>query len=275
MKKITTGLILSSQLIFAQNLAKVNGQIITDEDLLPTIVQITQGRYSSLDSATKKRVQDLALEQVIAQVLITNQAEKSGILKNPEVKRQLNLAIRNLKRSILSDLWLKQELEKQQISSREIRNYYNSHKNEFVQPAQAHARHILLDDEASAKYLIKKLSKLYGESLKNKFIEFAKQYSKGPSGKNGGDLGYFGRGQMVPEFDSAVFSMGVGTITRYPVKTSFGYHIIFLEEKQEAQTLSFQEAKEYIQQKLKVEKFKTFVESKIRELKSKANIIKY
>jgi len=275
MKKITTGLILSSQLIFAQNLAKVNGQIITDEDLLPTIVQITQGRYSSLDSATKKRVQDLALEQVIAQVLITNQAEKSGILRNPEVKRQLNLAIRNLKRSILSDLWLKQELEKQQISSREIRNYYNSHKNEFVQPAQAHARHILVEDEKTAKYLIKKLSKFYGESLKNKFIEFAKQYSKGPSGKNGGDLGYFGKGQMVPEFDSAVFSMGVGTITRYPVKTSFGYHIIFLEEKQEAQTLSFQESQEYIQQKLKVEKFKTFVESKIRELKSKANIIKY
>jgi hypothetical protein len=275
MKKITTGLILSSQLIFAQNLAKVNGQIITDEDLLPTIVQITQGRYSSLDSATKKRVQDLALEQVIAQVLITNQAEKSGILRNPEVKRQLNLAIRNLKRSILSDLWLKQELEKQQISSREIRNYYNSHKNEFVQPAQAHARHILVEDEKTAKYLIKKLSKFYGESLKNKFIEFAKQYSKGPSGKNGGDLGYFGKGQMVPEFDSAVFSMGVGTITRYPVKTSFGYHIIFLEEKQEAQTLSFQESQEYIQQKLKVEKFKTFVESKIRELKSKASIIKY
>ena len=275
MKKITTGLILSSQLIFAQNLAKVNGQIITDEDLLPTIVQITQGRYSSLDSATKKRVQDLALEQVIAQVLITNQAEKSGILRNPEVKRQLNLAIRNLKRSILSDLWLKQELEKQQISSREIRNYYNSHKNEFVQPAQAHARHILVEDEKTAKYLIKKLSKFYGESLKNKFIEFAKEYSKGPSGKNGVDLGYFSKGQMVPEFDSAVFSMGVGTITRYPVKTSFGYHIIFLEEKQEAQTLSFQESQEYIQQKLKVEKFKTFVESKIRELKSKANIIKY
>ena len=275
MKKITTGLILSSQLIFAQNLAKVNGQIITDEDLLPTIVQITQGRYNSLDAETKKRVQDLALEQVIAQVLITNEAGKSGILKDPEVKQQLDIAIRNLKRSVLSDLWLKQELDKQQISSREIRNYYNSHKNEFVQTAKAHARHILVEDEKTAKYLIKKLSKFYGESLKNKFIEFAKEYSKGPSGKNGGDLGYFTQGQMVPEFDSAVFNMGVGTITKYPVKTKFGYHIIYLEDKQEAKTLSFQEAKEYIQQKLKVEKFKTFVDSKVRELKSKANIIKY
>jgi parvulin-like peptidyl-prolyl isomerase len=275
MKKITVSLILGSQLIFAQNLAKVNGDIITDEDLLPTIVQITQGRYGSLDSATKKRVQDLALEQVIAQVLISHEAEKNGILRDPEVQRQLDVSIRNLKRSILSDLWLKQELDKQQISTIEIRNYYNLHKNEFVQPAQAHARHILVDDEASAKYLIKKLSKLYGEDLKNKFIEFAKQYSKGPSGKNGGDLGYFTQGQMVPEFDSAVFNMGVGTITKYPVKTKFGYHIIYLEDKQEAKTLSFQEAKEYIQQKLKVEKFKTFVDSKVRELKSKANIIKY
>ena len=207
--------------------------------------------------------------------MIANEAEKKGLLRDPEVQQQLDISIRNLKRSILSDLLLKQELDKQQISTIEIRNYYNLHKNEFVQPAKAHARHILLEDEASAKYLIKKLSKLYGENLKNKFIEFAKQYSKGPSGKNGGDLGYFTQGQMVPEFDSAVFNMGVGTITKYPVKTKFGYHIIYLEDKQEAKTLSFQEAKEYIQQKLKVEKFKTFVESKVRELKSKASIIKY
>ena len=274
-KKITAGLVFSSQLMLAQTVATVNGEVITDKDLIPMIGQITQGRYANLDSATQKRVQDIALEQAISQILLEKEAKRSGIMKNAEFKTQLNLAIKHLKRQLTSDMWLKKELDKQTISTFEMKNYYKANKSEFNKPKQVKARHILVKTVNEAKALIRILSKYSGDRLEAEFIESAKTHSTGPSNKNGGDLGYFGEGQMVPAFNDAVFSMRVGTITKTPVKTSFGYHIIYLEDKQESQTASFNEAKSTIEQKIKVEKFKKFVEKKINYLKSKANIKHY
>lgn len=84
---------------------------------------------------------------------------------------------------------------------------------------QASARHILVDDEAFCNELIGKIKN--GED----FAELAKQHSKCPSGRSGGDLGSFGPGQMVPEFDRVVFNEAVGE-PHGPVKTDFGYHIV-------------------------------------------------
>lgn len=274
-KKITTGLVLSSQLMLAQTIATVNGEKISDTDLIPMIGQITQGRYGTLDSATQKRVQDIALEQAISQILLETEAKKSGLLNDSEFKTQLNLAIKHLKRQLTSDMWLKRELDKQSISNMEIKNYYKANKSEFNKPKQVHARHILVKTENEAKALIRLLTKYSGDRLKSEFIESAKNHSTGPSSSRGGDLGYFGEGQMVPEFNSAVFNMKIGTVTTSPIKTQFGYHIIYLEDKQEAQTASFNEARAVIEQKIKVEKFKEFVEKKINYLKSKANIKHY
>ena len=85
----------------------------------------------------------------------------------------------------------------------------------------------------------------------------AKANSTGPSAPKGGDLGTFTQGQMVPAFDKAVFGMDVGTITTTPVKSEFGYHIIYLKEKKSARTLSLDEVKSFIEQRLKMDKFKT------------------
>ena len=271
-KKITAGLLISSQLVFSQTLAIVNGEAITDRDLLPTINQITQGRYSNLNQETQQRVMQMALEQSIAQILIEKEAKKDGSLNNPKFQKDLQFAIKHLKRQLISDMWLKQELDKQQISTYEMRRYYQTHLSEFVKPKQVHARHILLKTEQEAKYLISLLSKYHGDRLKNEFIESAKQHSIGPSGKNGGDLGYFGEGTMVPEFNSAVFSMSKGEISHSPVKTNFGYHIIYVEDVKASETVSFEEAKEFIEQKIKVEKFQKFIQNKVEELKSKAHI---
>jgi len=271
-KKIGIGLVLASQLLSSQVIATVDGENITEQDLLPIIGQISQGRYTSLDETTQKRVQQMALEQAINQVLIEKEAEKRGILKDREFKKQFDLAIKHLKRQLIADMWLKKELEKQSISVYEIKEYYKKHISEFVKPAQVHARHILLKTEKEAEYLIKLLSKYHGERLKNEFIAMAKQHSIGPSGKNGGDLGYFPKGAMVPEFDSAVFSMKKGEITKTPIKTNFGYHIIYIEDKKDAETATFDEVKDLIEQKIRVEKFQKFIENKINYLKSKAKI---
>lgn len=275
LRKITAGLVLGSQLIFAQTLATVDGEVVTDRDLLPLIGQISQGRYASLDEATQQRVQNMALEQSISQILIEKEAKKDGILKDKEFNDQLELAIKHLKRQLIADMWLKKELDKQSISTYELKDYYKKNISEFVKPKQVHARHILLKTEKEAQYLINLLSKYSGERLKNEFIESAKQHSTGPSGKNGGDLGYFGEGVMVPEFNTAVFSMKKGDISKTPVKTNFGYHIIYVEDKKDSETAQFDEVKVMIEQKIKVEKFQKFVENKINYLKSKSKIKVY
>ena len=92
--------------------------------------------------------------------------------------------------------------------------------------ARATARHILVDDEAFCKKLIEKINN--GED----FAQLAKQHSKCPSGGRGGDLGTFGPGQMVPEFDKVVFNESVG-VAHGPVKTNFGYHIVEITERTE------------------------------------------
>jgi peptidyl-prolyl cis-trans isomerase C len=272
LKRVTAGLILSSSIVFGQNIASVNGEKISDRDLLPIIAQITQGRYDTLDAQTQQRVQNMALEQAIARVLLEGEAKRGGILKDKEFNEQLELAIKNLKRQLIADMWLKMELDKQSISIYEMREFYKNNKSEFVKPKQVHARHILLKTDAEANYVIRTLSKYSGERLQQEFIESAKKLSTGPSGPRGGDLGFFGEGVMVPEFNDAVFSMSVGEISKAPVKTSFGYHVIYLEEKKDSETATFEEAKDVIEQRLRVEKFQKFVENKISYLKSKAKI---
>ena len=89
---------------------------------------------------------------------------------------------------------------------------------------KASARHILVEDETFCKNLIEKIKN--GEA----FAQLAKEYSKCPSGQRGGDLGQFGPGQMVPEFDTVVFNEAVG-VAHGPVKTDFGYHIIEITDR--------------------------------------------
>lgn len=98
------------------------------------------------------------------------------------------------------------------------------------------ASHILLKTEIKAKKLISLLSRLKDDDLNGRFAELARSESEGPSKVHGGDLGYFGPGMMVPEFNDAVFAMEVGTITPHPVKTAFGYHIILLTDKKSSST---------------------------------------
>jgi len=113
-----------------------------------------------------------------------------------------------------------------------------------MQKASAHARHILVKTEEEAKKIIEALKGLKGEALKKKFIELAKSKSTGPSGPQGGDLGTFTKGQMVPEFSKAVWALKPGEITTAPVKTQFGYHVIYLEDKKEAQPTPYEKVKE-------------------------------
>jgi len=176
-----------------------------------------------------------------------------------------------VKRELAIQVWQKQQLEKVKVSPKELKKYYDENKEEFNEKASVHARHILVKTEDEAKDIQNQLKGLKADALKSKFIQLAKDKSTGPSGPKGGDLGYFAQGQMVPEFNAKVFSMNVGTVSE-PVKTQFGFHVIYLEDKKSGKTRAYTEVKSFIEQRLKMEKFKSVMQEKMLELKNKATI---
>ena len=166
---------------------------------------------------------------------------------------------------------------KVQVTEQEAKDFYNSNQDKFAQPEMAHARHILIaakekDPKADRDSKRAKLVKIK-KQLKDgaDFADLAKQSSDCPSKERGGDLGFFPRGQMVKAFDQVVFKMMPGD-TSDIVETEFGYHLIKLEEKKPAKTVSFDEAKAKITAYLTQEKVTANIEAFIAEAKGKATI---
>ncbi|MCX8071137.1 MAG: SurA N-terminal domain-containing protein [Candidatus Binatia bacterium] len=143
-----------------------------------------------------------------------------------------------------------------EVSDEQIRAYYESHESEFQRPERVHARHILFRVEPNAtaeqkEAIRKRAAEVLEKARKGEdFAELARTYSEDPgSGPQGGDLGFFPRGQMVPAFDAVAFSLPPGTISDL-VQTNFGFHIVKVEEKQEASTQPLDEVRETIRTKL-------------------------
>ncbi|MBQ3181972.1 MAG: peptidylprolyl isomerase, partial [Clostridia bacterium] len=151
--------------------------------------------------------------------------------------------------------------EKVDVEDEEIKTYYDENKAQFVRGESVAASHILVDSEEKANEILKVI-----ESGEVSFEDAAREHSSCPSGQNGGALGEFTKGQMVPEFDKAVFSMEVGEL-RGPVKTQFGFHIIKLTTKNESSEIAFDDVKDQIKNALIQEKRKKAYESKINQLK--------
>lgn len=272
MIKVASTLLLTTTISFAATLATVDGAKITDEDVTNALMQATQGRLSQLPAQKQEQLKKQFLDEMISKEVIYKDAKKQGITNSKEYKEQLQKVIESIKKDLAIRLWQKKVLDGIKISDKELKEYYNKNKQEFMQKESVHARHILVKSEEEAKKIIAQLKGLKGKALKEKFIELAKAKSTGPSGPRGGDLGYFAKGQMVPEFEKAAFGMKAGEITKTPVKTQFGYHVIYVEDKKSASTRPFAEVKPYIEQRMKMEKFRQVMQSKLQTLKSKAKI---
>jgi len=275
MKRVTkflTVLLLSGIVASAQTLVTVNGKPITQEEVDQELMQATQGRFNQVPPDRQAVFRQQVLQQLIGKELIYDDAKKKGILKSADYKKEYKKLEERMKKELAIQVWQKKVLDGIKISQKELKDYYKKNIDEFKEKETVHARHILVKTEDEAKKIINELKGLKGDALKAKFIELAKKHSTGPSGPNGGDLGYFAKGQMVPAFNDKVFSMKKGTITTKPVKTQFGYHIIYLEDKKPSMTRSFDEVKAYIEQRLKMEKFKSVMKKKMDELQKKATI---
>ena len=270
--KIVATLLLTCSLANAQTLVTVNGVAISQADVDSALMNATQGRFNQVPVEKQAEFRKQVLEQLIAKELIFDDSKKTGILDSKEFKDEYEKVKQRVKKELAVQVWQKKELDKVKVSDKELKNYYDKNKEEFIEKESVHARHILVKTEAEAKEIINKLKSLKDEALKSKFIELAKSKSTGPSGPKGGDLGFFSQGQMVPAFNDKAFSMKSGTITKEPVKTQFGFHVIYVEAKKLKKTLSFTEVKSFINQRLKMEKFKTAMKDKMKELSKSATI---
>lgn len=178
-----------------------------------------------------------------------------------------------IKEELLVNMWMKEQMDNTIVSDSEAQAFYKKNSDKFMGKASMHARHILVANEKEAQEIIATLKPLKGEALKTKFIEVAKEKSTGPSGPKGGDLGTFSKGQMVPEFSKAAWALENGQITTTPVKTQFGYHVIYLEKKSPAALIPYEKEKAKIITSLKQQQFTAKITQIAKELKSKAKIV--
>jgi len=270
--KFLTTILFTGVMASAATLVTVNGKPITQQEVDTELMNATQGRFNQVPPEKQSLFRQQVLQQLIGKELIYGDAKKSGVLSSKEYKEEYKKLEERMKKELAIQVWQKKLLDSIKISEKELKDYYNKNKEEFNEKESLHARHILVKEEAEAKKIIAQLKSLSGEKLKAKFEELARSKSTGPSAPQGGDLGFFTKGQMVPAFNDKVFSMKVGTITKEPVKTQFGYHVIYLEEKKPAATRAFNEVKEFIEQRLKMEKFKTVMKEKMDKLQKSATI---
>ncbi len=245
-------------------LATVNGESISKKDVNDFVVKSIPGAtFSSLNDVQKKSV----INQMIERKLFLEDAERTHIENSFEYQK----ALKKLKENLILDYWMKVKVEEIIISEDDAKKYYFDNAEKFSNPASVKVRHILLATEDEALTLIAELG--LSSMLKDKFIALAHSESIGPSSVNGGELDWFVYEQMVPEFSEAAFTLKVDTITEKAVKTQFGYHIIYLENKKEEGFIPYEIAKNEIVKSLRLARFKAKLDKLSKKLKKTANII--
>lgn len=221
-------------------LAIVNGKEVTQKDLDAAVSRFPQDKRGVL--ATEQGKKQL-LEQLVAFELFYNYGKDNGIEDSEVYKRMMEIS----KREIITQLAIENVVKAVEVNDEDLQNYYNSNKNRFKTPEMISASHILVNSEELANEVSEKING--GMS----FEDAATEYSTCPSKAQGGNLGEFGRGQMVPEFENAAFALELNTLSK-PVKTQFGYHLIKVNSKKEAGEKPFADVKDMIKTQLLQEK---------------------
>lgn len=238
-------------------LAIVNGNEITEQDVNVLLQRLGQRGQQFQTPEGKKHL----LQELINQELMYAEAMDSGMDTDKEFIEELDAA----RKEILKNYAIKKLFEDINVDDAEVEKYYEENKAQFKKPESIKASHILVKTEEKANELREKLEN--GES----FEEIAKEHSDCPSKQQGGDLGFFSKGQMVPEFEKVAFDLEEGKISD-PVKTQFGYHIIKLTDRQPAQEAKLEEVKDQLKQQLLAMKQSQVYMEKGNELKKKFEV---
>ena len=207
-------------------IATVGDRNITTQELDLAVERLGAQFGNIPDEEKRKNV----LNSMIDFTVLAQLAEKQGLDKDPETIKTLA----DLRLQALHNAYFKREIEPK-VTQEILQQAYEAEIEGKEPEKEVKARHILLEEEEEAVAVI---AELEGGA---DFIELAKEKSTGPSAPQGGDLGFFGAGRMVPEFEKAAFDMEPGSYTKEPVKTQFGYHVIKVEETRDKPLPTFEE----------------------------------
>lgn len=278
--------------------AKINGQVITEKDFQARLSQVANINGFDLEDPQMAAYKDMfelqALEGMIDELLLLTEANNRNL---KVAKEDLDAQINAMKsqfpseqdfqtylkdymkmtekefEKILEDSLLVQELFEdvtKDINSTDVdlEEYYNENKESFYQDEQIRARHILVNSKEEAEEIIRLITEEnqdMGELAVLKSTEEAAKTTKG-------DLGYFGHNRMVKPFEDAAFALEIGEITKEPVQTTFGWHVIRVEDKIQAHQKTFEEVKNDLEQNFINEAKNTAFMKFMTEIKEKAEV---
>lgn len=216
-----------------QVLAEVEGSTITTNDFKREVKNLPE--YLKAMAETPQGRKEM-LDTMVIRELILKQAAKDGLDKGPELEEKLQ----DLKKRLVVEAYLKKKVEAEsQVSDADLKKFYEQNKDKFKAPEQIRASHILVKTEKEAKDILAQIK------AGGNFEELAKKNSVDSSSAKGGDLGWFGKGTMVPAFEKAALALKEGQVSDV-VKSDFGFHIIKLTGKRPAGIRPFDEVKDQI-----------------------------
>lgn len=237
--------------------ATVNGQPIHMSDLQAE----AQNLPPNAKGLPPQTLYPMLLEQIIDERALVAEAERTGLTKDPAVQRDVQAA----KDQALETALLHKDIAPL-VTEDAVRARYNATIAGKPGPEEVHARHILVEDEATAKKIIAELDK--GAD----FATLSKQYSKDPSAASqGGDLGFFKKDEMVPAFADAAFALKPGQITQTPVHTQFGWHVIQVLAVRQAPPPTFEQAAPELRQKM----IQEAVQKLVAQARAQVKVVKF
>ncbi len=237
--------------------AKVDGQAIHLSDLKDA----AQGLPETMRDMPPQTLYPMLLDQLIDGRALVNEARKTGLDKDPSVQRQVVAAEdRALQTAVLS------KKVGPSVTDEAVHARYEKEIAGKPGEEEVHAKHILVDSEAEAKKII---GQVKGGA---DFGALARQYSKDPAGaQQGGDLGFFKKSEMVPEFADAAFSLQPGQVSQQPVHSQFGWHVILLVERRKADPPTYDQARDQLRQKM----IQEGVQQAVAKARAAANVEKF
>jgi peptidyl-prolyl cis-trans isomerase C len=241
-------------------IATYNGKNFTLGDYRAALGSLNSRARKSLDESPERRKQ--FVENHIISKLIFDEGVRRGLDRDAEIQRRLD--------ELKEHLIVQRVMEEQQnatVTDEQVKAYYDTHPQEFS-TEKVKASHILVDNEALAREIHEKL-----KADKSQFAALAAQHSKDLSNaKRGGDLGMFGRGRMVKEFEDAAFGLKADGDISEPVQTRFGWHIIMRTGREEGSVQPFDQVKSQIKVKLVSDSRREKTTGFIEDLKKKSSL---
>ncbi len=270
--------------IFA--LANMDGQSMSRDELIDQLISLTLLTAEAERLGINVSSQEVE-QQVQSQIATIEQQIDSEQLQVELDRRELSYDefVDQLTESIRKDLLINRLLTQEifstiQTDEETLRQVYEENKAQFISPQTVSARHILICDENSLRCdaglnrtqedALALANQIRSDVAADTFAELANQYTEEPN-SDGGNLGSFSQGQMVSEFEEVAFSLEIGEISQ-PVKTDFGYHIIYVYDKTPSQELSFEEVYDHLEEQYKYSVFEQLQDDYIQGLREQAEI---